>query len=149
MMSTIWGGGGKQNGRFTASSPPKWTIRSWASNCPNNLATIHYSLFSETRSASNASRALVDVLRTIVARDPSLIPQLSKLVRTRNKRYIGCTPEEINLNRPDLARGDEIAQGWLVGLNIDYRDKQMIIDAACELYGLQVPGEVDVTLPNS
>lgn len=110
---------------------------------------IVYTIFGETRSAPNASRALVDILRTVVARDPSKLPQLGETVRTRNKQHIGRTPEEINPNRPDLARGDEISPGWLVGLNIDNRDKQMIIDAACEVYGLQTPRDVDVTLPNS
>ena len=110
---------------------------------------VDYTLFGEARSAANAGKALVDILRTIVARDRARIAELSDRVTTRTRRHIGQSPEAINPGRPDLARAEEIAPGWLVGLNIDNRDKQMIIQEACEVYGLEMPADVDVRLPNS
>lgn len=110
---------------------------------------ITYTLLGQTCTAPNASRALVEILRTIVARDPAKLPQLSVAVRSRGRSHIAQTPEEINPARPDLARGDAIADGWLVGLTISNRDKMMIIRAACELYGLAMPQDLDLVLPNS
>jgi predicted type IV restriction endonuclease len=110
---------------------------------------IAYRLFGEDHVAPNASRALVEVLRAIVSRDEAKIPQLAEQVASRNRRHIARTPSEINPNRPDLARGEEIAPGWLVGLTISNRDKAMIIRTACELYGLATPADVQVDLPNT
>lgn len=111
--------------------------------------TIEYKLFGETRQASNASRALADILHAITKRDPDKIADVAAAVRTRRRNHIARTPGEINPERPDLARAAEFAPGWLVGLNIANREKQTIIRAACEVYGLSMPGDVDVTLPNA
>ena len=110
---------------------------------------INYVLLGEQYSAPNASRALIDILRTIVARDISKLPELGGRVRSRSRSHIAQCPEEINPARPDLARGEEIADGWLVGLTISNRDKMMIIRATCELYGLSMPVDLDLELPNS
>lgn len=110
---------------------------------------IDYTLFGERCSAPNASRALVDILRVIVARDLTRIEALSEKVRSRGRSHIARTPQEINPKRPDLARGEEIATGWLVGLTISNRDKAMIIRTACEIFSLECPRDVDLTLPNA
>lgn len=110
---------------------------------------INYTLLGEQYSAPNASRALVDILRTVVASDISKLPELSGMVRSRSRSHIAQSPKEINPARPDLARGEEIANGWLVGLTISNRDKMMIIRATCELYGLSMPGDLDLDMPNT
>ncbi len=110
---------------------------------------VSFRLFGKEHMAPNASRALVEILRTIAARDVSKLPQLSDLVRSRNRSHIARSPEEINPARPDLARGEEIADGWLVGLTISNRDKMMIIRAACDVYGLSMPEDLYISIPNS
>lgn len=93
--------------------------------------------------------ALTEILRAIVAIDPTRIQQLSDAVRTRNRSHIDRSPELINPARPDLARAVEISPGWLVGLTISNSDKLRIIMAACALYGLNFPQDVAVVLPNT
>jgi hypothetical protein len=101
------------------------------------------------RTAANASAALVDVLRVIVAKDPSKIAELSNRVTTRTRRHVARSPAEIYPSRPDFARAEEISPGWLVGLNIDNRDKQMIIREACDIYGVAIQGDLNLVLPNT
>ncbi len=115
---------------------------------PPRALALEYTIFGQKRTAASASAALVDILRTILARDPAKIVLLSDRVTTRTRRHVARTPEEIYPSRPHFARAEQISAGWLVGLNIDNRDKQMIIQEACDLYGIRVPEELDLTLPN-
>jgi hypothetical protein len=132
-------------------APPVPSTPITAASVParTNDRTVEYKLFGQASQAVNASRALVDILRAITKRDPDRITELSAAVRSRRLNHIARTPGEINPDRPDLARAAEFAPGWLVGLNIANIQKQMIIRAACEVYGLSMPGDVDVTLPNA
>ncbi len=111
--------------------------------------TVTYVIEGEHCTAPNASVALVEILSAIVARDSSLIPALAQAVSGTKINHIARTPNEINPAKPHLARAVEIAPDWLVGLNIANRTKMGIIRTACELYGLKMPDDVDVTLPNS
>jgi hypothetical protein len=106
-------------------------------------------LFGDERSAPNASVALTQVLTEIAAKDPSKLALVSDEVRTARRNHIARTPKEINPGRPDLARAAEIAPGWLVGLNIANRDKMMIIRAACKVYGISIPADLNIVLPNA
>ncbi|WP_126177154.1 type I restriction endonuclease [Tsuneonella rigui] len=137
----------QKGGAVPMAAAPKPAATEFSNAATGKLA-IQYNLFGDARSAPNASRALVDILRVIVARDPTRISSLGEAVRSKTMQHIGRTPEEINPRRPDIARAAEIAPGWLVGLNIDNRTKQSIIDAAREIYGLSA-AEIDVVLPNS
>lgn len=96
----------------------------------------------------NASVALVEILSAIVARDVGRIPALARAVSGTKVNHIARTPAEINPAKPHLARAAEIAPDWLVGLNIANRTKMSIIRTACEIYGLKIPADLDVTLPN-
>ncbi len=111
--------------------------------------TVTYVIEGEHCTAPNASVALVEILSAIVARDSSRIPALAQAVSGTKVNHIARTPNEINPAKPHLARAVEIAPDWLVGLNIANRTKMGIIRTACELYGLKMPDDIDVTLPNS
>ena len=111
--------------------------------------SVSYTLFGEQRHAPNASVALVNVLRSLAKRDPAKLAEVSAAVRTPKRSHIARAPQEINPGRPDLARAAEIAPGWLVGLNIANRDKMMIIRTACRIYGIAIPAELDIILPNA
>jgi predicted type IV restriction endonuclease len=110
--------------------------------------SVRYVLFGEEHFCANASVALTEVLRAIVKRDPARIIELSEAVGSRKRNHIARSPLEISPHRPDLARAAEIAPGWLVGLNIANRDKMMIIRAACRLFDLAIPGDLEIELPN-
>ena len=39
--------------------------------------------------------------------------------------------------------------GWLVGLNLSNRDKMGIIRTACDVFGVTMPDELNIELPNA
>ncbi len=117
-------------------------------NATNDRA-VTARIFGQERRYATASLALVDVLRTIVARDPARIAELAVRVKGRTRSLIARTPIEINPGRPDLARAAEFSDGWLIGLNISNREKIAIIRSACDVMGLLMPDEVDILLPNA
>ena len=113
------------------------------------LRGVAYSLFGKEHEAVNGNAALVSILGAICSRDPNRIPELAKAVEGRSRNHIARSAEEIYPSRPDLARAAEFHPGWLVGLNIANREKMGIIRTACSVYGLAMPSEVDVNLPNA
>ena len=109
---------------------------------------VEYSVFGESRSARNANAALLDILALLSRRFPALIPNLAEVVRGNSRNHIARSVEEIYPARPDLARAEEFAPGWLVGLNIANREKIGIIRKACEVFGLRFGSDVAISLPN-
>lgn len=110
---------------------------------------ITYRIFGEERQTRTASAAFTDVLRTIAKERPEKLAEVSEAVRGPKRNHIARSPQAINPGRPDLARAAEIAPGWLVGLNVANREKMMIIRIACQIYGISLPGDVDISLPNA
>lgn len=111
--------------------------------------TVAYQLFGEHREAKSGNAALVEILREITKRYPTEIEKIALRARGRSRNHIARTPGEIYPKRPDLARAEEICAGWLVGLNIANREKLRIIQAACEVVGLDFGVDVAVDLPNA
>jgi hypothetical protein len=139
--------GASSRGSKPASAPPQRSIP--MSSSEQSERGIRYRVLEVNGAAPTAASALTEILRAIVAIDPTRIQQLSDAVRTRNRSLIDRSPELINPARPDLARAVEISPGWLVGLTISNSDKLRIIMAACALYGLNFPQDVAVVLPNT
>ncbi|MFW2829463.1 hypothetical protein [Sphingomonas sp. ID0503] len=130
-----------------ASASPAATTKRGA---PDQAAgTITATLLGKSQNFENATFALVEVLRTITALDAAKIPELAELARGRTRSHIARSAAEINPLRPDLAKSAEFASGWLVGLNISNEEKMRIIRKACVVYGLRVPEDVDVAMPNA
>lgn len=121
-------------------------IRDYQSSAGRGLA---YSVFGEPRSASNANTAFVDILKTLVGRNPAKLPELAAAVQGRSRNHIARSPAEIYPARPDLARASEIAPGWLVGLNIANREKLSIIRTACDVFECVFGSDVVIELPNA
>lgn len=111
--------------------------------------SVTYSLRGEACTAPNASVALVEILRAIVAGHEEKLPELARAVSGTKINHIGRSPQDINPAKPHLARAVEIAPGWSVGLNIANRTKMGIIRTACEMFCLRMPEDVDVQLPNA
>lgn len=95
----------------------------------------------------NASDALTELLRLIVKRDPSRIPDLAARVRVRERSHIASTRQEIHAERPS-SRTAEIAPGWFVNLNLSNKQKKRILDAACVTYELPT-GALTTDMPNT
>jgi predicted type IV restriction endonuclease len=113
--------------------------------------SVTFTAFGQSYSCPTASAALVESLRLIVARDPARIDRLAQAVggRKRSRNLIARTVAEINPPRPDLARAEEIGPGWLVGLNISNREKMAILRAACEVFEVRMPEDLEIHLPHS
>ena len=129
---------------------PEEPIASTASVAPTAAAkAITYRMFGKERIAASANLALVQILETLAATDPKKIHELAGRVQGRSRNHIARSPEEIYPSRPDLARAAEFYPGWLVGLNIANREKMGIIRSACLTYGLTLPGDLEISLPNA
>jgi hypothetical protein len=111
--------------------------------------TITYSIFGQRRTCATASLALIDVLRALAERDPLKVEELAAAVKGRSRSLIARSVTEINPARPDLARAVEFIPGWLVGLNTSNREKMAIVRTAARVFGVQMPEELDLSLPNA
>ena len=107
-----------------------------------------YNVLGEARQAKNANDALVDILATLTRRSPDRVPALAAAVQGNSRNHIARSVQEIYPARPDLARAEEFAPGWLVGLNIANREKIGIVRKACEVFGLRFGKDVQISLPN-
>lgn len=129
-------------------SPPSASGAQPVSAEPARGSKIEYRLYGRYRTADNASRALVAILSEIVNSDPSKLLELQEAVRSKKRAHVGRSAEEINPGRPELARPAPIYRGWYVGLTISNSTKMMILRAACAVYGLSMPHDLDIRLPN-
>ncbi len=127
----------------TKNSPPEEPLSAPASR------SVQWTLFGQNHNAVNASIALAHILRAITKRDPAKLPELAASLQTPKRQHIARSSEDISPGRPDLARAADIGNGWLVGLNIANRTKMAVIRAACEAYGLSMPDDLDIQLPNA
>jgi hypothetical protein len=108
-----------------------------------------FTMLGQQRSFPNAASALVELLRMIAERDTAKIEDLAEAVRGRSRSLIARSVTEINPARPHLARAAEFAPGWLIGLNISNREKMAIIRTACDLFGIRIPEDLVIQLPNA
>ena len=109
---------------------------------------IRAELFGRRLEFATAKEALVGVLQEITARNPGLIGDLAAAVRGRARNNIARSIAEIHPERPDLARAEDIGNGWFVGLNLSNVQKMKIIRAAVAVYGLST-SDVIIALPNA
>lgn len=91
--------------------------------------------------------------RTLMLTHTEFSTRLSSMVdsmnRGKSRNHIARSPEEIYPKRPDLARAEEIFDGWLIGTNIANREKLRIIQAACNAVGLTLGKDVVINFPNT
>ncbi len=119
-----------------------------ASAVTSSSKAITYVLYGQQCTAANASVALVEILRALVADHEERIPEIASAVSGTKINHIGRSPAEINPAKPHQARAVEIAPGWSVGLNISNKTKMGIIRTTCDILSVRMPDELDVTLPN-
>lgn len=112
------------------------------------LGKLIYSWSGEEFSAPTAAAATVEILRRVCARHPDRMPELAERVQGRRRNNIARSPQEINPDRPELAKAVEIIDGWLVGLHTANREKMKVIRAACDVMGVNFGTELQIELPN-
>ncbi|MFN3288090.1 MAG: hypothetical protein ACK40H_06540 [Sphingomonadaceae bacterium] len=110
-----------------------------APDLPGTGRAVRWTIAGEQRESPNAGAAMVEILRLLVARDPSPLPRLAEAVRGRTRNHIARTPAEVYPERPDIARCAEISAGWVVGMNIANREKRRILLAAVALAFATLP----------
>ena len=110
---------------------------------------VAFELFGETRTTNTAKSALVEILGEIAKRYPDRMVDIARGARGKSRNHIARSPEEIYPKRPDLARAEEIFDGWLIGTNIANREKMRIIQAACNAVGLTLGKDVVIDFPNT
>jgi hypothetical protein len=116
---------------------------------PAEDRSVRFTLFGEPHVCATAAQALVEILGKLASRNPAKVTELAQAVRGRSRSMIARTVAEINPPRPDLARAAEFAPGWLVGLNLSNRDKMAIIRTACAVFGVRIPEDLHIVLPNA
>ena len=110
--------------------------------------SVTYRVLGKEQTSANGSDALVRILGMLCARDPAKLPDLASAAEGRSRKHIGRSANEIYPNRPDLTVA-EFHPGWFVGLNVANREKMRMIRAACTVYGLSMPRDVSISLPNA
>ncbi|MCA0921774.1 hypothetical protein [Pseudooceanicola nanhaiensis] len=110
---------------------------------------VDYEVFGDKRTATSAKSALVEILTEIATRYPEKMPEIARQSRGKSRNHLARTPEEIYPKRPDLARAEELVDGWLIGTNIANREKLRIIQSACRVAGLTMGSDVVISLPNA
>jgi hypothetical protein len=118
-------------------------------SAPVSERRIRYVVFGERREARTAIDALVEILRTLSARQPDFIDRLAEIAPSRTRNHIARTPEEVYPARPELSDlTTEFVPGWWLGTNIANRDKMTLLRKACEVAGITLGREIEIDLPN-
>ena len=110
--------------------------------------SVTYRVFEKEQISANGSDALVRILGMLTSRDPARLPALAAAAEGRSRKHIGRSASDIYPDRPDLLVA-EFHPGWFVGLNVANREKIRLRRAACAVYGLAMPGNVSISLPNA
>jgi negative regulator of replication initiation len=69
-----------------------------------NGGTVSYQLDGETHVASDATEAMINILRDLAQYDDDFYPKLAKKVRGRTRNHVARSRSEVYPGRPDLAR---------------------------------------------
>lgn len=98
---------------------------------------LEYVLLGKRYKASTAIGMLIEVLRTLDARDTEFLPRLSK-EKGRKRMYVSDRLEDLYPGRPDLSHySTELRSGWWVGTNYNRKVIESILKKACQVAGLK------------
>ena len=110
-------------------------------------AGVAYQLDGEVHAASDATEAMINILRDFAQYDDDFFSNLAAKVRGRTRNHIARSRSEVYPGRPDLARYvKEVGSGWFIGCNIANREKEKILRAACEVMGLAFDRDLKIDL---
>ena len=115
-----------------------------------NRASVAYHLLGEFHVASDATEAVINILRDLAQYDDNFFPKLAAKVRGRTRNHVAQSWLEVYPRRPDLARYvKEIASGWFIGCNIANREKKKILRAACEVMEIAFGHDLKIDLAHA
>jgi negative regulator of replication initiation len=111
---------------------------------------VPYQIDGELHLASDATEAMINILKDLAQYDDNFFSKLAAKVQGRTRNHIARFRSEVYPDRPDLARYiKEITPGWFIGYNIANREKEKIIRAACEVMGITFGRDLKIELPHS
>lgn len=100
--------------------------------------------------ASDATEAMINILRDLARYDDDFFPKLAEKVRGRKRNHVARSRSEVYPGRSDLMRYvKEIGPGWFIGCNIANREKKKILRAACEVMGLNFGRDLKIDLTHA
>ncbi len=112
--------------------------------------SVSYVLVGEMHAASDATDAMITILRDLAQYDDEFFPKLAAKVRGRTRNHVARSRSEVYPERPDLARYvKEVGWGWFVGCNIANREKERILRAACDVMGLTFDRDLKIDLQHA
>ncbi len=113
-------------------------------------ASVAYQFDGETLAASDATEAMINILRDLAQYDDDFFSKLAAKVQGRTRNHIARSRSEVYPRRPDLARYvKEVCPGWFIGCNIANREKEKILRAACEVMGLTFDQDLKIDLAHA
>jgi hypothetical protein len=93
---------------------------------------------------------MITILRDLAQYDDEFFPKLAAKVRGRIRNHVARSRSEVYPERPDLARYvKEVGWGWFIGCNIANREKERILNAACDVMGLAFNRDLKIDLQNA
>lgn len=111
---------------------------------------ISYELLGKPYRSKNAKAALLEILKKLSNDDPKFYEELSPLVSKRKRNHIASSQELVYPDNPALLRSVvQLVPGWWIGLNIANREKQSILQRACEVAKLRYGADLKIELPNA
>ena len=110
---------------------------------------ISYRLFGVDKVSKTAKDALIEILREMSKNDRHFFNKLSQTAQGKRRNHLSRTREGVYPLRPDLAdNAVEIAPGWWLGVNIANREKQRILERACEVLQIEYGKDLEITFPS-
>jgi hypothetical protein len=127
---------------------PSTAIASGAPPGPSTGA-LGYTFLGEARSAQSATGIVLDVARTLAARDPAFLERFAEAARAKRRNHVARRVEDVYPERPQLLKYVvEFVPGWYLGTNISNRDKVKLLQAACRAARISYGSDLVVSLPN-
>ena len=131
-------------------SMPKKTQANTGEKTPVSERAISYKIFGVAKRADNATDALIDILRSLAARNPYFLEKVAPLVKGTSRNHIAKHRNDVYPLKPELIEyTTEFVPGWWLGTNIANREKMRIIKEACKAEGLVLGKDIVITLPNA
>jgi predicted type IV restriction endonuclease len=95
--------------------------------------------------------ALIFILKELEKRRPGFLLEFAKIAPGRRRNHISKIRADVYPNKPELEvyTTNELGGGWWLGTNIANREKQRLIQIACDVFGVKFGREIQIDLPNT
>lgn len=112
-----------------------------------NETGIRYWIMGELHLASDATKAMIEILNNFAQYDDCFFSKLAAKVQGRTRNHIARSRSEVYPTRPDLIRYvKKMNYGWFIGCNTANREKEKVLRAACEVMGMSFGVDLKIEL---